>query len=104
MAEPFAGVEGIALAHIRHLNPLPPNTEEVLRSYKRVLVPETNMGQLVKVLRAEYLIDCEPYNRVRGQPLSTEELERAMRGPSEWSFGERELFAGFVSLLNQCHF
>ena len=68
----------VALAHIRHLNPLPPNTEEVLRRYKRVLVPETNMGQLVKLLRAEYLIDCEPYNRVRGLPLSTEELEKAM--------------------------
>ena len=68
----------VALAHIRYLNPLPPNTEEVLRRYKRVLVPETNMGQLVKLLRAEYLIDCEPYNRVRGLPLSTEELEKAM--------------------------
>jgi hypothetical protein len=40
---------------------------------------------------------------VFGGPFS-EELDRAMRGPSEWSFGERELFAGFVSLLNQCHF
>jgi 2-oxoglutarate/2-oxoacid ferredoxin oxidoreductase subunit alpha len=68
----------VALAHLRHLNPLPRNTGEVLRRYKHVLVPETNMGQLVKLLRAEYLVDCEPYNRVRGVPLSTEELEQAM--------------------------
>ena len=68
----------VALAHIRHLNPLPPNTGEVLRRYPRVLVPETNTGQLVKLLRAECLLDCEPYTRVRGQPLSTEELEKAM--------------------------
>jgi 2-oxoglutarate ferredoxin oxidoreductase subunit alpha len=68
----------VALAHLRYLNPLPRNTGEVLRRYKRVLVPETNTGQLVKLLRAEYLVDCEPYNRVRGLPLSTEELEQAM--------------------------
>jgi len=68
----------VALAHLRHLNPLPRNTGELLRRYPRVLVPETNMGQLVKLLRAEYLVDCEPYNRVRGLPLSTEELEQAM--------------------------
>jgi 2-oxoglutarate/2-oxoacid ferredoxin oxidoreductase subunit alpha len=43
-----------------------------------VLVPETNMGQLVRLLRAEFLVDCEPYTRTRGLPLSTEELERAM--------------------------
>ena len=67
----------VALAHIRNINPLPRNTGEVLRSYKHVLVPETNTGQLVKLLRAEYLVDCEPYNRVRGLPLSTEELEAA---------------------------
>ena len=68
----------VALAHLRYLNPLPRNTGEVLRRYKHVLVPETNTGQLVKLLRAEYLVDCEPYNRVRGLPLSTEELEHAM--------------------------
>jgi 2-oxoglutarate ferredoxin oxidoreductase subunit alpha len=70
--------QNVALAHLRHLNPLPRNTGDILRRYERVLVPETNMGQLVKLLRAEYLVDCEPYNRVRGLPLSTEELEQAM--------------------------
>jgi 2-oxoglutarate/2-oxoacid ferredoxin oxidoreductase subunit alpha len=68
----------VAAAHIRYLNPLPRNTGEVLRRYQRVLVPETNMGQLVRMLRAEFLVDCEPYTRARGLPLSTEELEEAM--------------------------
>src|SRR5947209_5876903 len=68
----------VAAAHIKHLNPLPANTGEVLRRYPRVLVPEANSGQLVKLLRAEFLVDAESYTRVRGLPLSTEELEAAM--------------------------
>ena len=70
--------EKVAAAHIEHLNPMPANTGEVLRRYRRVLVPETNNGQLVKLLRAEFLVDAESYTRVRGLPLSTEELEAAM--------------------------
>src|SRR3954463_13696814 len=54
----------VATAHLTHLNPLPRNIEDVLRSYKRVLVPEMNMGQLVKILRAEFLIDCESFTKV----------------------------------------
>jgi 2-oxoglutarate/2-oxoacid ferredoxin oxidoreductase subunit alpha len=68
----------VALAHLHHLNPLPANVAEVLRSYPRVLVPETNMGQLVKMLRAEFLVDCESMTKVQGLPFSTEELEEAM--------------------------
>ncbi|HYL41693.1 MAG TPA: 2-oxoacid:acceptor oxidoreductase subunit alpha, partial [Candidatus Binatus sp.] len=65
----------VAHAHLRHLNPLPANTEAVLRSYRRVLVPEVNMGQLVMVLRARYLIDAVGYNRVRGKPFRIAEIE-----------------------------
>ncbi|HZB28773.1 MAG TPA: 2-oxoacid:acceptor oxidoreductase subunit alpha, partial [Streptosporangiaceae bacterium] len=61
----------LATAHIRHLGPLPGNLEEVLRSYERVLVPETNMGQLVKLLRAEFLLDLEGYSKVDGMPIFT---------------------------------
>ena len=64
----------VATAHIRHLNPLPGNLEEVLRSYERVLVPETNMGQLVKLLRAEYLLDLESYSKVDGMPILTADV------------------------------
>jgi 2-oxoglutarate ferredoxin oxidoreductase subunit alpha len=64
----------LATAHIRHLNPLPGNTGELLRSFDRVLVPEMNMGQLVKLLRAEFLVDCESYTKVDGLPIFTRDM------------------------------
>jgi 2-oxoglutarate ferredoxin oxidoreductase subunit alpha len=64
----------LATAHIRHLNPLPGNTGEVLRSFERVLVPEMNMGQLVKLLRAEFLVDCESFTKVDGLPIFTRDM------------------------------
>jgi 2-oxoglutarate ferredoxin oxidoreductase subunit alpha len=67
--------ESVAHAHLRHLNPLPRNTGDVLKAYRRVLVPEINMGQLLLVLRARYLIDATGYNRVRGKPFRIAEIE-----------------------------
>ena len=64
----------IAVTHIRHLNPLPANTGEVLRAYDRVVVPEMNTGQLAMILRAKYLVDVQSYSRVRGLPISPAEL------------------------------
>jgi 2-oxoglutarate/2-oxoacid ferredoxin oxidoreductase subunit alpha len=64
----------LATAHIKHLNPLPGNTGDVLRSFERVLVPEMNMGQLVKILRAEFLVDCESYTKVDGLPIFTRDM------------------------------
>jgi 2-oxoglutarate ferredoxin oxidoreductase subunit alpha len=65
----------VASAHVRHLNPLPRNTGEVLARYPQVLVPEMNTGQLQKILRAEFLVDVQGYHRVTGHPISAEELE-----------------------------
>src|SRR6267143_1035324 len=75
-----AQMEGksVASAHIRHLNPLPPDLGQILRQYRRVLVPEINSGQLVRVLRAEYLVDAVGFNRVRGMPLASEEIVEAI--------------------------
>jgi 2-oxoglutarate ferredoxin oxidoreductase subunit alpha len=64
----------LATAHLRHLNPLPGNLERVLRSFERVLVPETNMGQLSKLLRAEFLVDVESYSKVDGLPITTRDV------------------------------
>ncbi|WP_327049310.1 2-oxoacid:acceptor oxidoreductase subunit alpha [Microbispora sp. NBC_01189] len=64
----------VAQAHLRHLNPLPANTGEVLRSYDKVLLPEINLGQLAMLLRARFLVDVISYNRVRGLPFKAEEL------------------------------
>jgi 2-oxoglutarate ferredoxin oxidoreductase subunit alpha len=64
----------VAHAHVRHLNPFPANTEAVLRSYRRVLIPEVNLGQLLFLVRAAYLIDAVGYNRVRGKPFRIAEI------------------------------
>ena len=66
----------VACAHLRHLNPLPANTGDVLRSFDRVLVPEMNTGQLAQVLRAQYLVDVESFTKVQGLPLFAAEIER----------------------------
>ncbi len=65
----------VATAHLHHLNPMPANLGEVLRSYERVLVPEMNSGQLAHELRAKYLVDVESYAKVQGQPLLPSEME-----------------------------
>ena len=69
-----ASGRNVATAHLRYLNPLPANVEEVLRSYDRVIVPEMNLGQLAMVLRSKYLVDVQSYSRVRGLPISLSEL------------------------------
>jgi len=68
----------VAVAHLRHLNPFPRNTEDVLRSYEKVLVPELNLGQLRMLLRAEFLVDAVGYNKVRGRPFRSAELAEAI--------------------------
>jgi 2-oxoglutarate ferredoxin oxidoreductase subunit alpha len=65
----------IGHVHLRYLNPLPKNLGEVLRRYRRVLVPELNMGQLVWVLRAKYLVDAVGYSKVQGKPFMQSEIE-----------------------------
>ncbi len=70
--------KAVASIHLRHLNPLPPDLGQILRQYARVLVPEINSGQLVRVLRAEYLVDAVGFNRVRGLPLLTQEVREAI--------------------------
>jgi len=68
----------VAQAHLQYLNPLPRNTGDVLRRYRRVLVPEMNLGQLAMLLRAEFLVDAVSYTKVRGRPLTARELEEAI--------------------------
>jgi 2-oxoglutarate ferredoxin oxidoreductase subunit alpha len=64
----------IAQAHLRHLNPFPPGTGEVLRRYDKVVVPEMNLGQLAMLVRARFLVDAISHNQVRGLPFKAEEL------------------------------
>jgi len=62
--------------HLRYLNPLPANVGDVLKRYKRVLVPELNMGQLLWILRAKYLVDAVGLNKIQGRPFKQAELEQ----------------------------
>jgi len=64
----------VAQAHLRHLNPFPPNLADVLRRYDKVLVPEINLGQLALLLRGRFLVDVISYNQVRGLPFRAAEL------------------------------
>jgi 2-oxoglutarate ferredoxin oxidoreductase subunit alpha len=68
------GGASVAAVHLRYLNPLPPDLPAIMRRYRKVLVPELNLGQLVKVLRAETLIDCIPLNKVQGKPFKVAEI------------------------------
>jgi 2-oxoglutarate ferredoxin oxidoreductase subunit alpha len=79
----------IGHVHLRHLNPLAPNLGEVIARYKRVLVPELNMGQLLWVLRAKYLVDAVGLNKIQGRPFKQAELEQKI----EEMLGSQENFA-----------
>jgi len=68
----------VAHAHLRYLNPFPRNTGEVVRRYEKVLVPEMNMGQLLSLIRSQFLVDAAGYNQIRGVPLRAAELADAI--------------------------
>jgi len=65
----------IGHVHLRYLNPLPRNLGDILKRYKKILVPEMNMGQLVMILRAKFLVDAESYGKIQGKPFKQSEIE-----------------------------
>jgi 2-oxoglutarate/2-oxoacid ferredoxin oxidoreductase subunit alpha len=67
----------VAWVHLVHLNPLPSDLGEIVRRYRHVVVPEMNMGQLCRLLRAEYLVDAKSITKVQGAPFTAHELELA---------------------------
>jgi 2-oxoglutarate ferredoxin oxidoreductase subunit alpha len=68
----------VARAHLHNLNPLPRNTGEVVRGYPKVLIPETNTGQLSQIVRGEFLVDAQSYTKVQGLPIFAEELDEVI--------------------------
>ncbi len=70
----------VAHAHLTHLNPFPANLGEVLARYPSVLVPEVNLGQLSRLLRAEFLVDARSLNKTQGVPFRAAEIEMAILG------------------------
>jgi 2-oxoglutarate ferredoxin oxidoreductase subunit alpha len=69
----------VARAQLMYLNPFPPNLGEVLAKYKRVLIPEMNLGQLSRLVRAEYLVDAKTLSKVQGVPFRAAEIEASIR-------------------------
>lgn len=68
----------VGQAHIRYLNPFPKNLAEIFSGFKKVIVPEMNDGQLIKILRDRFLIDAIGVNKIKGAPFSTEEIKSAI--------------------------
>jgi 2-oxoglutarate ferredoxin oxidoreductase subunit alpha len=68
----------VAHAHLHYLNPFPRNTGDMVRAYDRVLVPEINLGQLRKLIRAEFLVDAQGFNLVRGLPFRAGEVQESI--------------------------
>jgi 2-oxoglutarate ferredoxin oxidoreductase subunit alpha len=64
----------VAHAHIRYLRPFPKNLEEILHSFDKVLIPEINNGQLIRIIRDQFLIDAQGYNKIMGVPITKGEL------------------------------
>ena len=69
----------VAWIHLTHVNPMPPNLGALLKSFKHVLVPELNLGQLCRLVRADYLVDAKPITKVQGLPFTSAELENAIQ-------------------------
>ncbi len=65
----------VSAAHLKYLNPFPPNLGEIVRNYRQVLIPELNAGQLRLLVRAEYLVNAVGLNKITGQPFRTDEIE-----------------------------
>src|SRR3954470_7559310 len=68
----------IAHAHLTHLNPFPKNLVDVLRRHPKVLVPEMNLGQLSRMIRADFLVDARSVTKIKGQPFTAGEIEHAI--------------------------
>jgi len=64
----------ISSVHLRYLNPLPTDLGEIIKRFKKVIVPELNLGQLSKILRSEYLVDAKGINKIQGKPFKVSEL------------------------------
>ena len=67
--------KSVSSVHLRHLNPLPPDLGDIMAGFEHVVVPELNMGQLLKVLRAKYLVPATGLNKIKGQPFKVSEIE-----------------------------
>ena len=73
-------MEGIDVAHthIKYIQPMPKNLGQILSNYDKILVPEMNNGQLIKLIRDRYLVDAQPLNKIKGMPFEAQEIKSAI--------------------------
>jgi 2-oxoglutarate ferredoxin oxidoreductase subunit alpha len=69
----------VAHAHLRYVRPFPKNLGDILKNYDTVLIPEINNGQLIKIIRDQYLVDAKGYNKIKGNPITRTELVEEIR-------------------------
>jgi 2-oxoglutarate ferredoxin oxidoreductase subunit alpha len=79
--------KAVSHVHLRYLNPLPKDLGDIMKRFKKVLIPELNLGQLRTIIRAHYLIDAIGLNKVQGKPFSVgevvEKMESVLRGDTK---------------------
>jgi 2-oxoglutarate ferredoxin oxidoreductase subunit alpha len=80
----------VSAVHLRHLNPMPTNLGQLIKGFKRVLIPELNRGQLRMLIRGRFLVDARGFNKMQGKPFLVEEIEQAIDLMLEDQFGDRE--------------
>ena len=79
VAEIQAQGHAVSHAHLRYLRPFPKNLGQMLRSFETILIPEINNGQLIKIIRDQYLLDAKGYNKIMGVPITKTELVEEIR-------------------------
>jgi 2-oxoglutarate ferredoxin oxidoreductase subunit alpha len=79
VAELLAEGHEVAHAHLRYIRPFPRNLGTILANYEHVLIPEINNGQLIKLIRDQYLVDAKGYNKIMGVPITKTELVHKLR-------------------------
>jgi 2-oxoglutarate ferredoxin oxidoreductase subunit alpha len=66
----------VSHAHVKYMNPLPKNLGSMLKNFDKVLMPEINNGQFIKIIRDKFLVDAIPFNKIKGNPFSAGELKK----------------------------
>jgi 2-oxoglutarate/2-oxoacid ferredoxin oxidoreductase subunit alpha len=69
----------VSHAHLKYVRPFPKNLGSIIRNFDQVLIPEINNGQLIKIIRDQYLVDAKGYNKIMGVPITKTELVTRIR-------------------------
>ena len=67
--------KAVSHAHLRYMRPFPKNLGEILKNFEKVLIPEINNGQLIKIIRDQYLVDAKGYSKIMGVPITKSEMK-----------------------------